>query len=351
MNDREFRDKIKSGLTGGYLIYGDEEYLKDYYLGLAVKSVIGDDDFSAVNLVECDEDSYSDSFLEDALSAVPMMAERCAAVVRVRFSDLKDTEKNKIYERLSSYGGESPVVLFFVIPTGYFDEGNLKKNRPSPEYKALTEHLEPVAFPFQTPSVLKKWTARHLAADGITTTDDVLDYIVEMCGPDMTGLSCEIEKLACYVLSKGLKVVCRADVDFVCTPHGEPDAFALSNAVVTGDRAGALAAIRDCRDKKQKPTAVVAKMTSEFMNMLSVTLCMKDGMMKQEIAKKLGIHEFRVGKYMESLANTEIASVRAVLSRAVEADAALKSSGGGYEVLERLVCTIPSKKRNLRGYR
>ncbi len=351
MNDREFRAEIKSGLSGGYLIYGDEEYLKNYIVDLGVKSVIGDDDFSSVNLISSDENTFSPSFLDDALAAVPMMAERCAAVCRVRFSSLKESEKDAVYKALDALSDNPPVVLFFVVPAGYLDEGNLKRGRPSTEYKELTERLKPVSVPYQMASVLKKWVARHLEADSLTAPDDVLTYVVDMCGPDMTSLGAEVEKLSCYLLSKGRSDATAADVNFVCSSHGEPDAFALSNAVVSGNRAAALEALRECRDKKQKPTAVIARMTSEFMNMYSVAVCMKNGMMKGDIAKKLGIHEFRVGKYMESLRDIDIAGIRAVISRSVEADSRLKSSGGGFDVLERFVCTIPTKKRVARGYR
>ena len=350
MTDKEFRAEMKTGLSGGYLFYGDEEFLKRYYVALAVKSVIGDDDFSKVNLIENDEDQYDDSFLEDALSSVPMMAEKCCAVCRVRFSELKDDRRAAVYSALELLENAHQVVLLFVVPAGYFDEGNVKRGKPSPEYKELTKRLKPVEFPYQPSSVLRKWAAKHFASDGVNVSDDALSYFVDIVGPDMTALSSEIEKLICYALSKGGCPVTRETVDLVCSEYGELDAFALSNAVVSGDREGALAALRECRDKKQKPTSVIARMTSEFMNMLSVAVCVNNGMVKSEIAKKLSIHEFRVGKYMESTRDVGIPAIRAVVERSVEADASLKSSGGGYEVLERFVCTIPSRRKS-RGYR
>jgi|GEM_PF-1857338 len=351
MTDKEFRAEIKSGLSGGYLIYGDEEYLKNYLVKLAVKSVVGDDDFSAVNIIETDENSYDDSFLENALASVPVMAEKCCAVCRVRFSELKEERKEIIYSALDLLKNNPQVVLIFFIPSGYFDEGNLKKNNPSADYKKLTGYLSPVGVPYQTASVLKKWVAKHLVSDGLTADDTVLSHFIDVAGFDMTALSGEIEKLTCYVLSKNENEVTKEAVDFVCSENGELDAFALSNAVVSGNRGTALEALKECRDKKQKATSVIARMTSEFMNMLTVAVCMKNGMLRSDISKKLGMHEFRVGKYMEAIRDVEIPAIRAVIDRSVEIDAALKSSGGGYELLERFVCTIPSKKKIAKVYR
>ena len=115
--------------------------------------------------------------------------------------------------------------------------------------------------------------------------------------------------------------------------------------MVSGDRDLALAAIRECRDKRMNPVSVIARMTSEFNNMMFVSVYMRNGMLKSEISKKLGIHEFRIGKYMESLKDIETSTVRTVIERCVEVDAALKSSSGGFDLLERFVCTIPAKKR------
>ena len=345
MNDREFKTEISSGLSGGYLLWGDEEYLKDHYLSSAVRSVVGDDDFSAVNLFECDAEDFDESFLFDAASAVPMMAQKCCAVCSVRFSELKESAKERVFEALSRAAENPSLVLLFTVPAGALDAGDLKKNRPSSDYTELTKFLKPVCFAPRNASTLKKWIARHFSNDGLFADDRTLSLIVDTVGEDMTCLSREIEKLTCYVLSQEKNTVTEDDVRAVCSGNGELDAFALSNAIVSGEREAALDAVRECRDKKQKPTAVISRITSEFVNMLTVSLYMKDGMTRDAIAQKTGIHQYRVGRYMESLRNTDHAAIRAVIDRCVEVDSALKSSGGGYELIERFICTIPAKKK------
>lgn len=350
MTEKEFKAEIKSGLEGGYFIYGDEEYLKRRLVDAAVRSVVGDDDFSAVNTVRTDADEYSAATLEDAIANVPMMSDRCAAVCEVRFSELKESEKTEAYAALEALSSNPQCVLFLVIPAGYFDEGNLKKGKPSAEYKKLEALLRPVSVPYQPLPVLKPWVEKHFRSEGLAVGGDALNYLVSLSGPDMTSLINEIDKLSCYVKSKDRAEVTSGDVSFICSDNGELDAFALSNAIVNGDRETALEAIKECRDSKQKPTAVIARMTSEFMNMLSVASCVRAGMIKQEISKKLGLHEFRVGKYMEAVRDTDISAIRSVIARCVDAELTLKSSGGGYETIERFVCTIPSRKA-ARGYR
>ncbi len=178
MTDKEFKAEIKNGLTGGYLLFGEEEYLKERLTSLAKKSVLGEDaDLAAFNLVETDENSYTDSFLDDALSTVPMMSDKVCVVCRVRFSALKESQKKAVYSSLDALSSSPSTVLLFVIPSGYFDEGNLKKNRPSAEYRELAKRLTPVCFAYQSAAVLKKWELKRLAKDGIGATDQSLDLL------------------------------------------------------------------------------------------------------------------------------------------------------------------------------
>ena len=347
MTDKEFKNEIRKGLCGGYLLYGDEEYLKKFYVKEAVKSIAPDDDaFSAFNLVTIDDDSYSSAALIDALSVMPMMADKVCVVCNVKLSSLKEKEKSEFLETIAKLKDFEHAVLLVVCPSGFFDAGNVKKNKSSALYKSVTKYLTPVEFPYGTPAVLKKWVLRHFERENLTADDRTLTYIVEAAGPDMLFLGTEIDKLICYTKSKGLTNV---ELDFarmLCSDNGESEAFALTNAIIAGDRAGALEVIKESKEKKLKATAVLSKISSDFTNMLTVAVYMKEGLTKGEIASKTGLHEFRVSRYMDAARATDVGAIRAALDRCREADVALKTSSvSDYIALERLVCTMPAKKQ------
>lgn len=345
MNDKEFNTEISRGLSGGYLLYGDEEYLKNHYIKKAVSSVITDPDLASFNLVECDENSFSPAALADALATMPMMSDKVMVVFRVRISQLREKDKAALYEVLSELDKYPQTVLLLVACKGYFDAGAVRKNKPSAIYKKLTEHLVPVEFEYRTGAVLKKWIARHFEADGVTAGADVIDRIISVAGADMCSLTLEIEKLSCYALSTGSPEVTMSSVEMLCSDSGETETFALSNAIVAGDRAAALAALRVSRDKRRRATEVLSMITSDFTNMMKVSVYMEAGIYKDEIAKRTGIHPFKVSKYMDAVASSEQGRIRAALERCRDADAALKSSRIDYIALERLICTMPSRKQ------
>ena len=349
MDEKEFKAEIKRGLEGGYLICGEEDFLKDHGVEQARLSVVGEDDFSTFNTVQSDEASYSDSFLPDALGQVPMFSDKICVICRVRFSELKEDQKDKIIDAVSHLDATPQAVLLLVVPSGAIECGERRRSKGSKDFDRLTEYLKPVVISEQPEYVLRRWVERHLSSEGLTASDGAAEYLIEKSGGSMMTLSRELEKLICYVLSRGGQSVDRAAVDDICSDQAELDAFALSNAIVSGERDMALAAIRECRIKKQKPTYVLAQVTSEFINMTYVLAYMNEGLPKESIAKKMSMHPFRVGKYMGALRGAEPAELRAMIDRCVECDRMLKSIDGGYDPLIRLVCTIPSKRKIARG--
>ncbi|MBE6562948.1 MAG: DNA polymerase III subunit delta [Ruminococcaceae bacterium] len=352
MNDKEFKAEIKKGLHGVYLMYGEEEFLKKYYLREAKKAILGeDDDFSVFNLVEIQDDEFSPELLREAASGVPMMADKICVIAHARLTRIGGSDKghvenvrsDELFDVLSEIKNIETAAVFIVCPPDGFDAG--RKNRPSKLLKGISEHATPVEFAYQTPAVLKKWTLRHFEKEGLSADDSVLNYIVSAAGPDMTFLSLEIGKLIAYAKANGKESVSLQDATLLCSENGELDAFALSNAIVSGDRAGALEALREAKEKRRKAPMVLAGITSDFINMLTVSIYMKYGLTKDDIARKTGIHAFRVGKYMEAVRNSETAAIRAALDRCREADVMLKSSVIDFIALERLVCVMPVKKQ------
>lgn len=351
MNDREFKAEIKKGLSGTYLFYGDEEFLKKYYLAEAKKSVLGDDDdFAVFNYVEIEMEDFSPDMLSDAASSVPMMAERICVVAHADLTKYGDKKGNTVSgklealtEVLDEIKEADTAVVFIVCASGNFDAG--RKNRPSSILKTLQKYVSVVEFEYQTAAVLKKWALRHFEREQLTAQDSALAYLVNAAGPDMTFLSLEIQKLICYIRSQNREILTLEDAMLLCSENGELDDFALSNAIVSGDRAAALEALREAQDKRRKATVVLSGITSDFINMLTVSVYLKEGLSKDEIARKTGLHAFRVGKYIEAVRNVDTAVLRAALDRCREADAALKGSGIDYIALERLVCVMPARRQ------
>lgn len=344
MTDTEFRDAVKKGtLSGGYLLFGDEDFLKSRYAADMCTAVC-DGQFEEFNVLKLDAAETSAASLEETVAMYPMMAEKKAVLLNgFRPDGLKEKEREPymdVFSRLEDY---PHTVLAVVVPSDGMDAGTLPK-KPSAVYKKLSSVLTPVHFELKSTAALKKWINAQFTKAGAEAHFDTADALIQRCGRDMHTLHGECEKLIAYALSHNAQITPEM-IDLVCCKNEEEDAFALANAVLAGDRRSALAALQKYRDRKEEPIIVNSSLSRVLTDMLHVSLLMGEGMQKGEIASAIKMHEYKCSLYMQALRGIEPARIRAAVERCAETDRLLKSTDLKYIAVERLICTIPAKRR------
>ena len=343
MTESEFRDLLKQNISGGFLFYGEEDFLKNYYRKELAKAVLADCpvdlyDFNHIRLSLEDGDF---SALTTALTTLPMFSEK--KVVEVSPPDMsswRESDRKSFLDAIEGIGDSPDTVLVLIASRGTLDPGTPKK--PAPFFRALTKILTPVEFPYQTGVRLRRWVERHFAGAQISLTDEAMSTLLARCPQDMTGLSGEIEKLIAYCLAKGIATVTPEIVTHVTAPALREDAFALANAVLAGDRTAALSALDVCRKQKEEPIVVLASLARVMSDLLTVSVMVDGGADKAEIARSLKMHEYKASLYIKSAKGFGTPRLTASLKRCRDADRMMKSSyGSGYLPLERLICTMP----------
>lgn len=341
VNDTELREAVKKGaLSGGYLLFGDEDFLKHRYAADMCDSLCAEG-AGSLNAIRLDGDTTSPGEVAEAVSSFPVMAEKKAVLLRAFPADaLSEREFAAYVEAFSAIGENPQTVLAVSVNSGALDAGAYPK-RPSARLKKLLTVLTPVEFSPKPPAVLKKWIARNLAASDVEVMPDALDAMLDMCGSDMYTLHGEAEKLAAYAKTHENRVTADT-VAHVCCESGTDDAFALANAVLAGNRGAALSALSAYKERRDEPIAVCAALSRVLCDMLNVCVMQADGASKADIAAALKIHEYKCALYIKALAGMEPGRLRAAVERCAEADRLLKASDLKYIALERLICTIPS---------
>ena len=342
MTETELRASIKNGPTGGYLFFGDEDYLKKYYLSEVRRAVLAEcppglEDLNRITLTLEDGDF---SALESAILAPPMMAPKKIVEVTPPSPDSwKEKERKALSAALETLRDAPDTVLVLSASRGTLDAGTPKK--PSALFKTHTSVLNAVEFPLQTGVKLRRWAERHFAEAGITPAGDAVGVMLARCAPDMTGLKSEIDKLIAYVLSHGRQEVTPDDVMRVTSPGIKEDAFALANAVLSGNRTAALAALDVYRKRREEPHLVLAALSKVMCDLLTVATLAEAGVDKAEIVRATKMHEYKAALYIRSAAGFGTARLCAALERCRKTDRLMKSAAMDYLPLERFVCTIP----------
>lgn len=344
MNQADFRKELKSGLSGTYLFYGDEDYLKKFYAGRAEKHTVGDDpDLASWNthIINADSDANL-AELEAAVLSVSMMGDRIFVRYNADLTSLTEEETEVLFDIIENID-PLQTVLLIVAPPGGFDAGTQKK--PSKMYKAYEKVAKLVDLTSETPAELKKWMRRRLSQDSLSITPEAEELLINRCTDNMFILSGELDKLAAYCLANGIAVVDGPVVTEISSVTAEEDSFALANAILEGDRRRALSVLHIHKTHREPAVAVLASVTKCICDMMTVAYLVQEGADKSAIASKMKMHEFRAGLYQKAVSGSPPERLLAAAKRCRDADLKLKSTQLDYIALERLICTIPAKRR------
>ena len=255
---------LKAGTAGsGYLFYGEESYLREYYLGVLRKTLVPAE-FEEFNYHRMEGKDLSIQTLADAVEAMPMLAER--TLVEVTDLDLFKLNEDQ-REKLIALLNDIPPYCCLVF---VYDTIEYKPNRTMKKLmKAVTDHLETVEFRPASGSELTAWIARRFRALGKDIDRQTAEYLIFLCGDLMTGLVPEIEKIGAYV--KG-NTITQKDIDAVADPVLSAQVFKLSDAVLQGQYDKAASILGDLLRMQTEPILILASLGSQLRRLYTARL-------------------------------------------------------------------------------
>lgn len=341
ISESDFRRQLRdSALSGGYLFFGDEDYLKAFSLKSVRETICPDPSFAAFNEIVIDVLDYSAGKLLDALMPFPMMADQKLVIVRgLNFADLRPKEVDQLCETLSLLPEYEYNIVIISVPADGMDYGTLPR-RPSALLNKLSELLTPVHFEKSTPAKLCGWIERHFAEEKIAIDRKTSSFLLEYCGKSMYVLKNEIDKLCAYLHAHGKNVCGEEDIRYVSIAAIELDAFAFANSIMSGRHRDALEALSLMKFRQEQPIAILGEVINVYTNLMSVRMLLREGHSPREIAATLKMHEYTAGLYAKSASSIDDAKLLRALSLCAEADASLKLSSKNYAPLEKLICAL-----------
>lgn len=339
INTVAFKDRLKNGLSGGYLFFGEEEYLKQHYLNDVRKSVLGEDGDTVFRHRRVSALDFNVGKITEALitGSAGFFSEgrTLSEIHELNFRERTESELKALCNALE---GADPDTVYVIYATPDELDAGIIPRSPSKLLLRLSEYLTPVNFPKESDIKLVKWTARHFAAERLSFENGACELLVDRSGRDMLVLSNEIEKLAAYVKAHGESIVKKEHIEAVCGSNLEINAFDFSNAILEGDTDKAYLILSDMERRKEKPLNIFGAICRVISDLYSVKVLADSGENDKEISGKLKIHEYKVSIYRKSAAKRSKARLKALLGLCAETDIRLKSTSlSDYTVLDKLV--------------
>lgn len=335
-----FRRQLKSGLSGAYLFFGDEDYMKNFSLQNARKTVCPDPTLAIFNDIQIDPLDYTPEGLIDALAALPMMDEKkIVSINGLSIAGMKPYELEPFLDAVSAIKEYDYNVLIVSVPAELLDKTNSQKGAPK-ILSTLSKVMTPVQFDAITGARLTEWVRKHFEHHGVVAAPSVCNILIDKCGRSMFSLSKETEKLSFYVLGHGRKEVTALDVELVACSVMTQEAYALANAILDGNYSEALDALNVMKFKRIEPTIVLGEVSRSICDLFYIKVLQESGTPISEMARILNSKEFRIKLYANATANKSRESFERAIRLCSEADISLKSTSLGYTAIERLICYL-----------
>ncbi|CDA85306.1 dNA polymerase III delta subunit [Clostridium sp. CAG:230] len=138
-----------------------------------------------------------------------------------------------------------------------------------------------------------QFVAVHLGKAGKKIRQNTAQYFLEQVDNSLLNIQNELEKLIAYTM--GREEITKEDIDAVCSIQVTGQIFKMLDAVAGGKKAEAIRLYHDLLELKENPMSILYLLTRHFNILLQIKSCKQSG--KGELAKKIGIPPFSVGKY------------------------------------------------------
>ena len=266
---QKFKADLSAGAVGcAYIFYGEESYLREYYLEELRKKLVPVG-FEEFNYHRLEGKDLTVQTLTEMAEAMPMLSERTLIVV-TDFDIFKLGEEQR--EKLIGLLEDIPPYCCLVF---VYDTVAYKPNKTMKKLcKAIGDHVQAVEFRAQDSSDLVAWIARRFRALDKEIDRQTAEYLIFTCGGLMTGLVPEISKIAAY--AKG-KAITQKDIDAVADPVLSAEVFKLSDAVLQGNYDLAASILGDLLKMQTEPIMILAALGSQLRRIYTARIAIDSG--------------------------------------------------------------------------
>jgi len=315
MSHRDLRKEIEAGTsTGLYIFYGEETYLRDYYLAEMRKKYVAED-FEAFNYSVFDK-TVGAAELTDAVDSFPVFADKKMIVLHDLDLFKPPAELRDSLEKIVADVPDHCILVFFYDTIAFAPDKRTKL------FSAFKEKGKAINFETPKKEELMPWIRRCFRALGKDINNEMCEYLVFLCGTSMTSLTGEISKIAAYATIETIK---REHIDAVAIPVTDAVVYDLTDAIAEKNYKKAMEVYQRLKQTGEEDVALVALMAKQ----LRQTYTAKLSGSTQKLSAMWGMRSsFQADRIMRTAKRSDLASLRHAVTLCAQADADIKGYSG-----------------------
>lgn len=284
-----------------YLLYGEESYLVRLYRDKLKNAVLdGADEMNYSNFQGSGTDILEVREIADTL---PFFQD-------YRVIILEDTRFFKGANDFVEYLPSMPDTTILV-----FTEKEVDKR--SKLYKYVQKNGLAVEMTAMSAADTKKFVAMKLSETGKKIRESTAEYFLEQADNSLNNIENELEKLIAYTY--GREEVTKEDIDAVCSVQITGQIFKMLDAIAGGKKQEVMLLYHDLLALKESPMSILYLLTRHFNILLQIKMSQKE-QSKSELAKKIGVPPFAIGKYQAQCKNFTEEQLKKMLTLCTETE-------------------------------
>lgn len=326
-----------------YLVYGDENYLKQHYVNLIVSKSV-DKDFKDFNFHNLDGKDVTLNDLADCVSTFPMMGEyTCTLVKDFAFTQHWHKQDNGRYKFNEDLGGilkdiPETTILIFWCDTIELDE---KESRWKNTIKLIDEIGVVAKIDKRSVQSLTKLLVDSAPKKNCEISREDAMYLINQVGTDYSTLRNEFDKVRAFT---GSGRVTREHIDKTVIVSTEAKIFSLSRDIVNGEADKAYATLSNLFKLREEPTIILATLSRAYVDMYRACAIKEKGVKPQELASVFSSYkgkEFTITNAARDGAKYTLSQFHNALEALSEADRRIKgTSQDDKQILEELILRL-----------
>ncbi len=306
-----------------YLLWGEEDYLREQFAQELRRACLGEDD-DGFDYKRFDAAAPDMQLVREAVDSMPFFASRVFIELRgfdVNKCKAEDTERFKAI--LTDFPEQCTMAI--VLPSGYEPDGRLAL------MKAFRKAGEVIEFTAQGQQQLLRWIQRRVEAGGKTISRADAEYLIFNCGELMSRLGNEISKLTHFVSGD---TVTRADIDAVTDKSIQARVFDLTDALAARDYNAATRSMAELLSQRENPIMLLAMIGRQFRQLLAAKTASEYRLGSAWVTEVTGVdRDFLVRKLTDAARGFTLPQLGRAVTLCAETDYAMKSSAADDEEL------------------
>lgn len=297
-----------------YLFYGEEDFMKKYYLDRIKKKAVGEA-FPDFNLHQIDGTKTDINEIMQLAMSVPMMNDFVLTVVNdFDFSGVDEKKINELFYSLE----EGSILLFY--------SQTVKPSQKSGWKLALKRIKElgcVVKFDKKDSRDLAKIAISAAKKRGCYFPQYLATSFIERVGTDLNLIKNEVDKLCAM---KGSGDITAEDIDKICVRTLDASAFDLTKALIASNPNKVFDILNDLYDRRQEPIMILGAVSSAYIDMYRVKVAQEKGLDVGAVANFYSYKaDWKLKRAAYNAKNLSLSQLRRSVNVLCESDELLKS--------------------------